>query len=335
MRITVERLARPRDPQLIDELVELRRAVATVLEPDDPPIGPAELIPDLFVDRPEQSRAAWLARSAERPVGLIVAGVNVEGANAGYSEVEVDVHPDHLADGVEPALVREALPWMCQLGARTVAAWPAVEQRGAFEAVGLTFRQEERCSRADVGEIDAALLDEWIAAPRARAAGYRIETWAGPCPEHLVDEYAVARSAMADAPLDDIDFVPAAIDSERVRASDASIEALGYLSLPALVLDIEGAAAGMTLLLVHPERPQLGHQEDTAVVPAHRGHALGRWLKAENLRRARSLVPELAVVETYNAASNPWMLSINVDMGFRPHRPYYAYQANLDDLTVD
>jgi hypothetical protein len=70
------------------------------------------------------------------------------------------------------------------------------------------------------------------------------------------------------------------------------------------------------------------------VVGAHRGHRLGRWLKAETLRLALSREPRIAVVETYNAEENPYMLSINVDMGFRPHHDYGSYQGSVSDALT-
>src|SRR5690606_7250690 len=98
-----------------------------------------------------------------------------------------------------------------------------------------------------------------------------------------------------------------------------------------------GEAAGFTEIAVYGERPQLAHQRDTGVLAAHRGHRLGRWLKAANLRLALEHEPRIEVVETYNAESNPWMLGINVDMGYRPHVAYRAYQGSttgaLERLT--
>ncbi len=73
-------------------------------------------------------------------------------------------------------------------------------------------------------------------------------------------------------------------------------------------------------------RPSLGRQGDTGVVASHRGHGLGRWLKAENLRRALDHQPAIEVIETYNAESNPHMLAINVEMGYRPYRTYGTWQ---------
>ena len=105
--------------------------------------------------------------------------------------------------------------------------------------------------------------------------------------------------------------------------------ARGYDPVTTLALAPDGSPAGMTQLLVSRHRPEVGQQDDTGVLPAHRGHALGRWLKAANLRLARRHEPALAVVETYNAESNPWMLAINVAMGFRPHVTYRWFQGSV------
>ena len=335
MALTVVRLAPPLDDDVTADLVRVRRAVDAQLNPDDPPVGASELIPDMFVERPEQRSSVWLAHDGDRAVGVVVAGVNVEGENVGYAEVEIDVDPTDAGTGVEDELVRAVLPWLEEGGARTLAWWPVDDEgRAAATRLGMTFRQQERCSRMRVAEVDEAQQGEWIAAPRARAAGYRVVTWTGRCPDDLVEAYATAYSAMADAPIDDIDWTPHGYTVAQVRASEEVAERCGRRIHAALALDAEGAAAGMTRIDVHPDRPQLGQQEDTAVVPAHRGFGLGRWLKAENLRRVRSAFPQLAVVETFNAESNPWMLDINVAMGFRPHLSYSAHQGDLTAVVA-
>ena len=88
------------------------------------------------------------------------------------------------------------------------------------------------------------------------------------------------------------------------------------------------------MLLVHPARPEIGNQGDTAVVPRHRGRGLGRWLKAANLEAVRRAHSKLRSVYTYNAASNRWMLDINVAMGFRPYRTFVVHQGATDELTL-
>ena len=57
---------------------------------------------------------------------------------------------------------------------------------------------------------------------------------------------------------------------------------------------------------------------------------MGRWLKAENLRRALDHQPAIEVVETFNATSNAHMMAVNDAMGFRRHRAFSTYQGPLD-----
>ena len=100
----------------------------------------------------------------------------------------------------------------------------------------------------------------------------------------------------------------------------------GGMNLWRVRLGPDGEPAGVSQLMASRLRPYVGRQGDTGVLSAHRGHALGRWLKAENLRRALTHQPGIEVIETYNAESNPHMLAINVEMGFRPHRSFSTWQ---------
>lgn len=337
MEIRTERIERPTSDELVSALLAVRRAADAARDPDDPPIGPAELVPHLFVARPLQSRSVWLARRGDDPVGIGVAGASNEGANTHYSEVELDVvqGDDAATTEVHRALLRAAVPRLIGEGARTVAWWPDDDvARGSAAAAGLTFRQQERCSRLRTADLDDALLDEWTDAASARAAGYRLEQWTGRCPDHLLQAYADAYSGMNDAPLDEIEFTPERYTPQIVRRSEEVAAACGRTIVASLVVAPDGTGAGMTRIDVHPERPQIAHQEDTAVVAAHRGRRLGRWLKAANLRLARQAAPQIAVVQTYNAESNPWMLDINVSMGFRPYRAFDAYQGSLDAVRA-
>ena len=116
---------------------------------------------------------------------------------------------------------------------------------------------------------------------------------------------------------------------DRLRAADGE----GFDVVTTLALAPDGSAAGASQLMASRLRPSLGRQGDTGVVAAHRGHGLGRWLKAENLRRALDHQPGIEVIETYNAESNPHMLAINVDMGFRPHRAFGTWQGSVADAA--
>ena len=335
MGIRVDVLDVPVTASVADEIVALQLAIDAVKDPHDPPVPAEVLIPELEVERPEQRTGTWLARDGGELIAYMSGGVRVEGENAGYAEVGIEVRPDRRGVGAEAALVAAALPWMRDLGA-TSLCWFGEDgaDRIAAEDMGLTFRQQERCSRMQVADVDPLQQEKWIAAPRARDAGYRVVSWQGPCPDEMLDAYVVAFSAMADAPVDAMDWVPLKGTPERARRHERWVDEVGQIIFSSLALDARGEPAGMTAVCVHPARPWFGMQEDTAVVREHRGHALGRWLKAANLGQVRDAVPDLGVVQTYNAESNPWMLAINVDMGFRPYRAYFAHQGDIDAIRV-
>lgn len=52
-------------------------------------------------------------------------------------------------------------------------------------------------------------------------------------------------------------------------------------------------------------------------------------IKVVNLNYARVQRPELRVIDTGNADSNPYMVGINEAMGFRPHRRSVEWQLDL------
>lgn len=56
----------------------------------------------------------------------------------------------------------------------------------------------------------------------------------------------------------------------------------------------------------------------TGVRPEHRGHALGKWLKAAMTLRVLEERPHVTDIRTSNADSNEAMVGINCAMGYRP-----------------
>lgn len=84
----------------------------------------------------------------------------------------------------------------------------------------------------------------------------------------------------------------------------------------------------------HADNPAIAFQgDDTAVVPAHRGHALGKWLKATMLERLHRERPQVRRIRTGNADENAAMLGINRALGFRQAECGTAYQLDVEELA--
>ncbi len=321
---------------MFSDCVSLVKADEAARNPGDPPVGPGEVEALLFRRPPDRRCLPFLATIDGHAAGFgygsaIVRPVTNE--RPGY--VSVFVLPEFRRRGLATALLKRIVPALAALDHTSILGdccqeVDFVAATALFERLGMTSRGEERCSRVRVSDIDDELLQDWIDGAQVSAAGYRLEQWEGPAPDHLAERWSQALTAMEDAPLDDIDYEPHTRDVDAQRAADLARRAGGFRSYRTLALDASGDAAGMTALEVHVDRPQLGLQDDTAVLAAHRGHRLGKWLKAANYRMVRQATPELEVIETFNAQSNRWMLDINVEMGFRPHLVYSVYQAPIE-----
>lgn len=311
-------------------LLAVTRAGDAEASPGDPPVPAAELAAELFAPEPGIRVRAWLASEAGAPVGAAVVRRHCDGANDAVAHLAVTVVPGRRRRGVGRRLAATALRASADDGATSVLGWPTGEAGEAFcRVLGLTARQRVAANRLLVSAVDAGQQRRWIDEAPARATGYRLVGWVGTCPDDRADALARALDAMADAPLDEIEWQPHALTAAEVQARDRAADARGYDPVTTLALAPDGAPAGATQLLVSRWRPSLAHQDDTCVLAAHRGLGLGRWLKAANLRRALVHQPVVAVVETANAATNAHMNAVNEAMGFRPHRTVDLYQGPL------
>ena len=331
--IDVLEVTQDRD-DLLEALTVVRAETEGEINPEDEPAPPVEIAGDLFEERVDVRRRGWLAVVDGEPAGELMVAVETDEENRHIAQGEwLAVRPSWRRQGVADALLRDVLPRLADDGATSLVLSVPVLPGGAGEAyagrLGLTLRMEERCSRLVVGDHDAELVEQWIAEGRARDDGYRIVQYAGACPDEHLDALVAAHVAMEDMPTDDMEWTIPTMTPEKLRSRDAAWAQRGIQAVSTLALAPDGSAAGLSELGINLHRPQLAWQMDTGVVADHRGHGLGRWLKAENLRLALEHEPRIRVVETYNAQTNPWMLDINVAMGFRPHVCYQVFQGDL------
>lgn len=311
-----------------------------IRNPGDPEIGPQEAEAWFFRPPPDRQKVVLAATIDGEPAGMITGGSESDPDDElQVASIEAMVLPHVRRHGVATALADAVLPAVKEMGQNSVVAYTCQDlETEAAEAMcrhyGLSARQEERCSRVAVADIDESLMSSWIDGAADAASGYRLASWIGHAPDDLIGLWCAAGEGMGDAPMDDIEYnyPTRAVDAQR-EADEVLVDS-GFLLLRTVAIAPGGEAAGLSELWIHRERPQIGHQGDTTVLADHRGHRLGKWLKAHNYRHALAEVPELAVLETYNAQSNDHMLNINVAMGFQPHRVYTAWQASIDEAMA-
>lgn len=150
-------------------------------------------------DEPFMRRRFWIARDDnQRIVGLVIASLP-SAENAESVIAQVRVLPAARRRGVGVALLRAMLSDATLTAGRSrlVGSDVVGGSEGDRWAAGLGFKrtQERVLQVLPVSELDLARWDG------PSPDGFTLEVWAGAAPEHLVADYALARSAMADAPV--------------------------------------------------------------------------------------------------------------------------------------
>src|SRR5206468_11741697 len=134
---------------------------------------------------------------------------------------------------------------------------------------------------------------------------YRLVWIDGDVPDALMENVNVAYDAMNTAPLGSIPMNAWRQTAERTREFDAMRRKMGReRRLLRAIHDATGESAGFTETAFDPRTPYKVQQQGTAVLPAHRGRDIGKWLKAVSLERVLAERPTARVIRTGNADVN-------------------------------
>lgn len=315
---------------------ELEDAVWRERDPESPWRDPFALwLHDLRQQSPFVDTRRWVAWDDTRTALLAFSYLRLDhmGHNEHLAWFDIDVAAQFRRQGVATALLREVVR-AARVDGRTVLG-ASVENEGAGPSFVASFGAEakllDRRSRLLVTDVDPALLDAWSADASTRAADYSLLMFEGPLPDDVLQPYLDVEAAMNDAPRDALDMDDWVNTPELKRDAERRRTARGqrWWTLVARH-DPTGEFAGFTGIELHPLVSQQAWQGGTAVRSTHRGHAIGRWLKAAMLAHLRNEVAELKYVDTWNAGSNKWMLAINDDLGFKPLIWYQDWQAPVE-----
>ena len=154
---------------------------------------------------------------------------------------------------------------------------------------------------AAMGTVDKHREDHLVAdLPVATSPvdpAYDVVTWRGRCPDEHRAAYLAMRNQMnADVPTGELDLEPEVLDDARLAMSEERLMRAYDVRVAAARRRADGTFGGYSLLFV-PHGTDYGWQDDTLVMPEHRGHRLGGRAQDRQLRRPARRRPARAHVD--------------------------------------
>jgi len=315
------------------EVYEISRSGWETDVPDIPHASPAVFRATLWRSWPATKHERYVAFLDGVAAGFLQLSLP-QADNLGNVDVALLIAPKNRRRGVGRAMWAHAVERTQALGRKHLVG-STTDHNDAGEAfavaMGASPGLAEVRSRLDVpppdqDRLDALLVDSW-----RHADGYRLVQWTGVPPEEFLDDLAYLDGRLnLDAPTGDLALEPQKVDAARVRATEERQIAVGRTAFHTGVGHAaSGRVVAWTVIAGENDTPTHAWQNITIVDPDHRGRRLGMIVKLENLRQARILRPELAAIDTFNAAANRHMLAINEAMGFRRVDSWMQWQLTL------
>ena len=269
---------------------------------------------------PYVDRVRLEARDGELLVGVADLELPLT-ENVGVAWAEVNVLPAHRRQGTGRALWQAVVDRARAAGRTRVGGEVSVdlEVAGAGFAFATAMGAEEK-HRED------HLVAELPVGSTPIDAAYDLVAWRGRCPDEHRAAYLAMRNQMnADVPTGELDLEAAVLDDARLAMSEQRLAASYDVRVAAARRRSDGAFGGYSLLFV-PHGSDSGWQDDTLVMPEHRGHRLGAALKSANYAE---LPATIGLVHTWTAPSNTAMHHTNTALGFRVVEHMYEVEADV------
>ncbi len=336
VRMEIEQVGlAPADAGKIRECFEVCLAAERVDVPEGPWFTERPFAGWLTVGWDGNPREAWLVTEEGSAVGWYRLELPVR-ENRDQANLELMVHPAARRRGAGLALLRHAAGRAAAHGRTTLNGGARDGSPGeAFaRSAGAKPGFVDIQRVLDIGKLEKGTLARLRGPAERAAAGYSLISWAGPVPEEYIEQAAVVRNAMADAPRD-AETAQEEWDAQRIRESVNKVRPHYGLRdyTVAARHDDTGELAALTDLAVDPADPGWGFQMTTVVTRKHRGHRLGLLLKIAMMELLATTEPQLERIVTWNGRDNSHMIAVNEAMGYTVFGPPVTW-FRLDVVAV-
>jgi GNAT superfamily N-acetyltransferase len=331
----------PADASVVDGAFQVLQRARSHDIPDFPPLSRHRFEVSLRVAWPSERVIRWVARAGADVVGHLEVNFPMLD-NLDNAFVEITVDPEYRRRGLGRALYEHAVAFVKAEGRRRLMALTpdmpfgdglAPDPGGsAFApAMGMINALDDVRRRLDLTDVDQVALEVALAAAWIKAEGYSLVRWAERTPDEFVDDVAYLDGRLSiDAPLGDLVWEQDKVDAARIRAAEDVRAQYGNRNVSTAARhDASGRIVAWSALMQERGNHDHAWQGITIVDPDHRGHRLGTIVKIENLRYAVSEFPALRFIDTWNAAVNDYMISINELMGFRKKELWRNWQQEV------
>lgn len=306
------------DDSELEPIVAAHNALRTERNPRHVDINTAEF--RVFTTSPGSIRHHHVVSDGEgRPAGLLSLSYPDDRSNPRLLSLSIGVLPDHRRKGIATEMLGLAAATARDLSRTLLSGetFDTVPASGAFaEAVGARKTLDMHYNVVRLADLDRDMLQEWERDGPRRAPGYSVMVMEGMYPDDLLVGMAHLYFILErDAPTPE-SWEPREYTPELVRGWVGNFLKRMDLITAIAIEEATGTPVGMSQLSRRHSNPTTWWVTTTMVDPDHRGHALGKWVKAAGCLEALGRWPGAVWMETGNAFTNKAMLGINHAMGF-------------------
>jgi GNAT superfamily N-acetyltransferase len=325
------------DPDDLAQVTAVARIEEAARQVDDPDAFPG--IPEMLA---AEMRYGWDLEPAEHylyvpdaaadPVGVLAVDLPTRD-NLHLIWAQIWVHPDDRRRGHGSVIMNEVLRIARQTNRNTIWVGTAEDDQGArffVEKFGFRYASHDARRRQLLADVDQSEVQRLWALAETTAADYCLERLQPPIADDVLGELVEVTAAINDAPMGALTYEDEKFDGQRLADFETAVKGRGEREYRVLARQRKtGEVGGHTMVAVHPLRPEVGGQADTAVARQHRGHRLGLLLKIDMMHWLADVEPQLKIIETWNNVDNNFMINVNEALGYRLSRVFNMYELRV------